>query len=326
MEAEKSNPTGRANGLTILARTASLATSQDRMKETAPGPTRITARLFTDPSCPWGYSASPALRTIEWRYRDQIDWQLVLIGLSGPEKPSHGLSTTFLASFQISLHESHGMPFAIEPKIRTTTSYRACLAIVAARLIQPGSEWRTMRALQLLNFNTPLLLDDDEQLRAALSSVEGLDADRIVDSLDMPEVQDAYRTDRAEARTAAGGPADLQGKAANSPDGIRYTAPSIIFEYGLQRFEAGGIQPVEAYDVGVANLKPDLKRSGPAESPLEALALYPSGLATQEVAAIMTVGNDRVDRKAAERSLVEQLGAGKVKRIPMGNDAIWLAA
>ncbi len=45
---------------------------------------KITARLFTDPSCPWGYSASPALRRIEWRYRDQIDWQLVTIGLSDP--------------------------------------------------------------------------------------------------------------------------------------------------------------------------------------------------------------------------------------------------
>ncbi|MDQ2701115.1 MAG: hypothetical protein M3Y23_07280, partial [Actinomycetota bacterium] len=75
-----------------------------------------------------------------------------------------------------------------------------------------------------------------------------------------------------------------------------------------------------------ANLKPDLKRSDPAETPLEALNLYPSGLSTQEIAAIMTEGNDEVDRTAAEHSLVELLGKNSVKRIPMGNDAIWLAA
>ena len=296
------------------------------MKEATPGPARIPARLFTDPTCPWGYSASPALRTIEWRYRDQIDWQLVVIGLSGPGKPTHGMTPTSLATFQVGLRDRYGMPFAIEPKIRTITSHRACQAIVAARLIQPGSEWRALRALQLLNFNSPLLPDDESQLRAALSSVEGLDADRIVVSLDSPEVQDAYLTDWAEARTAADGPTDLQGKTGDSPDGARYTAPSIIFEFGLQRFEAGGFQAVEAYDVGIANLKPDLKRWQPAESPLDALALYPSGLSTQEIAAIMTNGNDAVDRAATERSLVGLLGEGRVKRIPMGNDAIWLAA
>src|ERR1700761_9585701 len=42
----------------------------------------ITATLYTDPGCPWAYSENPALRVIEWRYGDQIDWKLVLIGLT----------------------------------------------------------------------------------------------------------------------------------------------------------------------------------------------------------------------------------------------------
>ena len=296
------------------------------MPEHPARPSRITARLFTDPSCPFGYSASPALRTIEWRYRDQIDWQLVMIGLSEPDTIPEQFNPTLLAGYQLEMRDKWGMPFAIEPKLRMASSSRACQAVVAARLIQPGSEWRTLRALQLLQFNTPLLLDDDEQLRAALSSVEGLDADRIVDSLDDPEVQSAYRADWSEARTAANGPTELQGKSAETPDGERFTAPSIIFQYEGQYFEAGGFQGAAAYDVGIANLKTDLRRNGPASDPLEALSLYPSGLSTQEVAAVMTDGNDLVDRFAAESSLVELLGEHKVKRIPMGNDAIWLAA
>ncbi|MEO6866661.1 MAG: DsbA family protein, partial [Gaiellales bacterium] len=42
----------------------------------------ISATLFSDPGCPFGYSANPALRALEWRYRDQLDWQLVMIGLA----------------------------------------------------------------------------------------------------------------------------------------------------------------------------------------------------------------------------------------------------
>ncbi|MGB0121558.1 MAG: DsbA family protein [Solirubrobacterales bacterium] len=296
------------------------------MNENPLGSGRITAKLFTDPSCPFGYSANPALRTIEWRYRDQLDWQLVMIGLSEPDGTPMPYTRTELAQSWISLRDSHGMPFSVEPKLRPYTSSRACQAIIAARLIQPGSEWRTLRALQLLHFNSPLMIDDDEQLRAALSSVEGLDADRIVSSLDSREVQDAYRRDWAEARTAAGGPTELQGKSADTPDGVRYTAPSVIFESGSAGLELGGFQPVEAYDVAIANLDPTLVRSSPADSPLDALMLYPSGLTSQEIAAIMAPHNTDADRSATERELIGLLGERKVTRIPMGHDAVWLAA
>ncbi|MBK5232784.1 MAG: hypothetical protein JJE13_07355 [Thermoleophilia bacterium] len=296
------------------------------MNATPSNPGPITARLFIDPTCPFGYSASPALRTIEWRYRDQLEWQLVMIGMSEPRTAIHRFTPAEIASGQVDLRERFGMPFAIEPKVRPVTSWRASLAIVAARLIQPGSEWRTLRALQLLNFNSPLLPDDDNQLRAALSSVEGLDADRIVDSLDTQEVQDAFRTDWAEARTAAGGPTDLQGKTANTDDGVRFTSPAIIFEAGLTRIEAGGFHNADAYDLVIANLDPTLNRSAPADTPVEALRLYPGGLTTQEIAAIMTHGNDAPDRDETERQLIMLLGDKSVKRIPMGNDAIWLAA
>ncbi len=295
------------------------------MNPTDPNPGPVTARLFNDPSCPWGYSASPALRTIEWRYRDQIEWQLVTIGLSEPgQKPKFTPAT--LASFQVGMRDMYGMPFALQAKERPASSSRACQAIVATRLLQPGFEWRVLRTLQLLQFNTPLLLDDEDGLRAALSSVGDLDYEAVMAALDLPQVQEAYRRDWAEARTAAGGAAELQGKAADSPDGLRYTAPSIVFTRGESRVEAGGFQPVEAYDVIVANLGPDMNRADPPEDPLEVLALYPGGLATQEVAAIMTVGNDRPDRQATEKALIAHEDAGRVRRVSMGHDAIWLAA
>ena len=42
----------------------------------------LSATLYSDPACPFGYSENPALRVIEWRYGSQIDWRLVLVGLS----------------------------------------------------------------------------------------------------------------------------------------------------------------------------------------------------------------------------------------------------
>ena len=53
---------------------------------------------------------------------------------------------------------------------------------------------------------------------------------------------------------------------------MRYTAPSLVFEQDGRRLEAGGFQPVEAYDVLLANLDPTLERTPPPDDPLDALA------------------------------------------------------
>ncbi|MCC6755919.1 MAG: hypothetical protein IT199_06055 [Solirubrobacterales bacterium] len=286
---------------------------------------RIKALLFNDPSCPWGYSASPALRTIEWRYRDQLEWHLAVIGLSDefhpPPYPPAEAATRYLA-----LRDRFGMPFSIEAKRRPSTSARACQVITAARLLFPGSEWRTLRTLQLLHFNTPLLLDDDNQLFEALGTVPGIDAAAVMTAADSPEVNSAYETDFAHARSAAGGAAATQGRTATLPDGERYTAPSIIFEQDDRRVEVGGFQPIEAYDSVITNLDPGLARTPAAEDPLLALDPYPAGLTTREVAAILAEGTDRPDPAAAEVELVRLLAERRVRRVPLGNDALWIRA
>jgi hypothetical protein len=45
-------------------------------------PGQIHTTLYTDSACPWAYSEIPALRVIDWRYGDQLDWRLVMIGLT----------------------------------------------------------------------------------------------------------------------------------------------------------------------------------------------------------------------------------------------------
>jgi len=286
---------------------------------------RIQATLYANPACPWGYSAIPPLRVLDWRYGAQLDWRLVVIGLT--EDASQYLERGFTplrgALGQLQFRR-YGMPFSPEPKERLSATGRACRAVVAARLNRPGAEWRVLRALQLANFTTPLLLDDDSQLAAVLGTVPGLDAGAIVSRLDDPVVTEAYERDRAEARTAGGSAAELQGKTATSDGAGRYTAPSVIFERNGRRLVAGGFQTIEAYDVLVANLNPQLRRELVPETPRPLLERFPEGLTTQEVAALMTDGNDAPDREAAERALLELVGAGTAVRRPLGDDALWL--
>ena len=45
-----------------------------------PGPVEVLH--YTDPACPWAYSAEPFLRALEWRYGDRLAWRHVMIGLT----------------------------------------------------------------------------------------------------------------------------------------------------------------------------------------------------------------------------------------------------
>src|SRR5205085_1071387 len=106
-----------------------------------------------------------------------------------------------------------------------------------------------------MQFTTPGLLDDPDDLRAALATVDGLDAEAIVASLDDADVREAYEADRARSRQAQGTPTHVQGRHAESDGPVRYTAPSIVFEHPDGRsLEVGGFQPFESYDTALANL------------------------------------------------------------------------
>ncbi len=287
----------------------------------------ISATLYSDPACPWAYSESPALRVIEWRYRDQLEWKLVLIGLTerADQYAARGYTPLRGALGQLSFRR-YGMPFAPAPKARLSATARACRAVIAARLAHPGSEWSVFRALQLANFTTPLVLEDDDGLRDALRGLAGVDADAIIASLDSPQVTEAYEADKAATRTAAGSAAELQGKTATTDGPVRFTAPSVVFQSNGSSLVAGGFQPVEAYDILIANLDPELERQAPPEDPAPLLDFFPGGLTTQEVAALMTHGNDAPDRRAAEAALIELVAEGRAVRLPLGDDALWRAA
>jgi 2-hydroxychromene-2-carboxylate isomerase len=282
---------------------------------------------FTDPGCPWAYSANPDLAVLRWRYGAQLDWTLVTIGLTEERQQylDRGYTPDRATKSQRAFAR-FGMPFSHEVKPGVAATARMCRAIVATRLQQPELERHVFRTLAFGQFTTPLVMDEDAAIRERLAWVDGLDADAVVGALDSAEVTEAYEADRARARQAEGGATHFQGKHAASDGPVRYTAPSLIFTTEDGRsLEAGGFQSIVAYDVCVANLDRGLERRGPATEPLEVLQAFPYPLVTAEVTAVMTPDLAVADRQAVENALIDEVVAGRVERIPLGDDAAWRA-
>ena len=286
----------------------------------------IEITFISDPGCPWGYSASPSLAALQWRYGPRLQWRLVTIGIADDASmyEQRGYDPIMMGQ-RMEMFRQFGMPFTQGPRARLTGTGRACRALHAVRLLAPGQEITAFRALQLGWFTTRMLMDEDDNIATALRRVPGLDVEKVMATLDAPEVEKAYQADKAEARIAAGSPTAFQGKAADTDGAVRYTAPSLIFRAGDRVLEAGGFQPMEAYDVVVANLDPaGSRRAVPDDRPEEVLAEFPLGLTTQEVAEVMRTDIEQpVNRRAAAQSLIRAVGRGTVTVEPIGDDGLW---
>jgi protein-disulfide isomerase-like protein with CxxC motif len=284
------------------------------------------ATLFTDPACPWGYSANPDLTALRWRYGDGISWKVAMIGLA--ESPQRYIDIGYTPERMVKGHRDFarrfGMPFSREPRDRVAATGFVCRAVVATRLVDPAREWAAVRALQFAWFCGPEVLDSEAAVADALKLVEGLDIDAVLTQLADPATEAAYQRDRAQARTAAGSATEYQGKSANSDGAERFTAPSVVFSTGTGvTLEAGGFQSLAVYDAIIANLDRTLPRRGPAQSPLQVLEAFPDGVTTQEIALLLAPSLTEPDRAGTEDQLLDLLGERKVRRTHLGDDALW---
>jgi protein-disulfide isomerase-like protein with CxxC motif len=289
---------------------------------------RIVAWHFTDPGCPWAYSSRPAIARLRWRFGDQIDWRLVLIGLSedASRYEERGFTPGRLALSNRKFQSRFGMPFGTALKSRMSGTSPACRVIVAAREVDPELGYAALRAIQISNFTTDRLLDEPADLVAALAGIDGLDAEAIVGSIDDADVRAAYEDDRARTRRAQDTPTHVQGRHAESDGPVRYTAPSVIFEHpNGSSLEVGGFQSFESYDTALANLDGSLTRRQPPEDAATVVLELPIGLTTAEIASIMRPSDlDDADLPATVRELIAAADAGTIGFEPHGSDALWL--
>jgi predicted DsbA family dithiol-disulfide isomerase len=282
---------------------------------------------FTDPGCPWAYSAEPDLNALRYRYGSGLRWRRVMIGLAESHEgyDARGYRPEKSASSRTSFARRFGMPFRFEARPRNMGTGLPCRAVKAAELQDDDLAEALLRALRFGYFATPLLMDTDEAIRTQAATVAGLDVERLMADMTSDAVEEAYQADRAETRNAGvtGRPMILQDKHADTDGADRYTAPSVVFERDGQRLVAGGWQSFAVYDVMVANLAPELERRETPE-PGDLLPHFPHGLTTQEVAVTCTENLKEVDREGTLRKLVVLAFEGKARRLDVGDDALWL--
>src|SRR6187455_23103 len=94
---------------------------------------------FTDPGCPWAFSAEPFRARLSWLYGDRIEWKARMVGLAEtPEdNEAKGLTAARQAKAFAKIAREHGMPIDSTERPRTSATVPACRAVVAARLHAP---------------------------------------------------------------------------------------------------------------------------------------------------------------------------------------------
>ncbi len=278
----------------------------------------VRIREFTDPGCPWAYSAEPFRRRLEWLYGDMIEWRVCVVGLSeSPEDyEQKGFDTERQAKAFTSIAESHGMPIDTRERPRMAATVPACRAVVAARSHAPDRMRALLRRLRVRHFSGQLL-DEPDTIRDAARDAR-LDPADLDAWMAEAGTEAALREDMDFARQPMPAAQILDHKLANWSGGRRYTCPS----YEITRLSDGvriavpGFQPFPVYDVVTANLVPRVDRRDPPESVEEVLGWASTPLATKEVAVVCDIPQERAR---------EQLGR-VAEEHHVGFDGFWSLA
>jgi predicted DsbA family dithiol-disulfide isomerase len=265
-----------------------------------------TITEFTDPGCPFAFSAEPIRWRLRWIYGEQIEWRTRMVGLAetAEEYLEKGFDPARQSEAFAKLSSEHHMPIDTSERPRMAATIPACRAVVAARLHAPEGEAGLLRRLRVRHFSGELL-DLPETIDGAAVDA-GIDPAELGQWTESPEVADALAEDMRAARHPVPAALALDGKLAGWSGGRRYTCPS----YEIRAGDDGpvavpGFQPAAVYDVVLANLLPEAELRDPPESVAEVLRWAATPLATQEVAVVCGLSFNPA-REALGRLAVEQ--------------------
>jgi predicted DsbA family dithiol-disulfide isomerase len=263
---------------------------------------QVDLTLFTDPACPFAFSAEPVRMRLRWHYGNQLVWRTRMIVLTLEPGEAERL-----AQGAPNLQRIYGMPIDPVPYARTASSEPACRAVVAARVNAPGTEERLLRRLRVRVMQQGLL--DDPELIAAAARDAGLDPVELDEWCKRDDVEAGLQADIEAARVPHPVARALDHKLGGTRSRRRYTAPS----YELTRSDGAqavvpGFNPIEAYETAIANLVPELERRRKPRHAEEVLAWAGEPLATAEVALIMQL--DPRDARAALTRVATPVAAG----------------
>ncbi len=271
---------------------------------------------FTDPNCPFAYSAEPIRRRLSWVYGDQLVWRtrVVVLSESGAEYEAKGLTPEKVSASYERLSHDPGMPFDTSVRSHLPATRPACEVVVATReRLGEHAAQRVLRALRLGQMGGGVL-DEPAVIDAALETA-GLTPAEVRGWTRDDDVQRAVEADKDAARHPLPAAAALDRRLAGWDGGRRYSCPTYVLHH-----EPGGtsvipgFNPIEVYEVVFANCGPGLTQRADPETLSEVLTWAGEPLATAEVAAVA-----QIDREEAR----ERLAAEGARPQPFGSDVFW---
>lgn len=266
---------------------------------------------FTDPACPWAYSAEPFRHRLDWLYEGFLDWEprMVVLADGAAEQEAKGFTPEKLADAHASIARDHRMPIDSRERAYVPGSREACRAVVAARVHAEAETMQTILRQLRIRYFAGEMLDDEAMIRAAAADA-GVGAELEAWLAD-PAVELELERDAADARRPSPAARVLDHKLANWSGGRRYTCPS----YEIRRVSDGvtialpGFQPFAVYDAILANLVPGLERREPPASAAEVLAWRRMPLSTQEVAVVCDISFDSAREELGRIATQTYVGA-----------------
>ena len=279
----------------------------------------IQIRHFTDPGCPYAFSAERQRMRLLWLFGDQIEWELHMVVLSTESDDDHDMAQ--LSRGFRHLAQQYGMPIDWRERRYAAATVHACRAVVAVRLRWPEAEDAYLRQLRVLGMGGELLDDSDTLEIAAERS--GLPVRELAAYAAAPEVQATLAADMAAARRPSPAALAQDDRLAGPAGERRYTCPSYEIERigppadgmpDIARLDLPGFRPIEAYLAALANAAPQLERRPDPGGPLEVLDWAPYPLATAEIAAVCD---------AEPPDVRAQLARTGASFSPVGGDGYW---
>jgi 2-hydroxychromene-2-carboxylate isomerase len=269
---------------------------------------RITE--FTDPTCPWAYSAEPFRHRLAWLYEGRIEWEprMVVLAHTREEQADKFSPEEAAAAFE-RIAAEHLMPIDTRPRPYVPPSVEACRLVVACRVhADRRTLRRALRSLRIRNFRGELVDEPTTIAAAAADAGVGPELDAWLAD---PAVAAELSEDEGLARRPMPAARVLDHKLANWSGGRRYTCPS----YEITRLEDGvtisipGFQPFAVYDAVLANLVPDLDRRAAPESVAAVLEWRRFPLSTQEVATVCDIPFAHAREELGRIAAQEYVGA-----------------
>ena len=184
----------------------------------------VTARYYTDPACPWSWSAEPALRRLMVEFGENLSWTYVMGGLARDYTNGPGERDARVVHW-LDVADRGGMP--IDPRLwreaAIGSSYPACMAVKAAAMQAADGGGRYLRVLRegLMCFRRKL---DTTEALVEEARRAGLDVERFRVDLGSHATVEAFGEDLEDARTP-----DPDAVVSTSSGRPRVSFPSVVF-------------------------------------------------------------------------------------------------